>query len=79
MMWPIRLHDKLVAEALPVRGLVARVGGHLTLGQKVVWKSASPELAVRKSLEPWSMSFQQKLRLAENRGITLREFEKLLA
>jgi hypothetical protein len=76
------MHAKrLVAEAQAMRGMVAQTGRGLNLGPKIVWKTSASELVKYNSLElgAGTISFQQRLQLAQKQGITLREFEKLLA
>jgi len=81
-MWPNGMHDKRdVAEARNVRGLVSQTGMTFNLISGIVGKSPASGLATHASLElgAGKTSFQQRLQLAETQGITLREFEKLLA
>jgi hypothetical protein len=69
------MHDKrAVAEARNVRGLGSQTEG-------IVGKSPASGLATYASLElgAGKTSFQQRLQLAQSQGMTLREFEKLLA
>ncbi len=80
-MWTSKMHaEKLFADVRALRGLVAQEGRRLDPDQKMAWKSAESELATLSTFESErAVSFQKRLQLAEKQGITLREFEKLLA
>jgi hypothetical protein len=81
-MWPSRIRaERLIAEARTLQDLIAQTGKQLNLNPKAVWKSSASELGAHNSLDNRisAGSFQQRLKVAERQGLTLREFEKHLA
>jgi len=79
-MWPSKMRiEQLIAEARTFQGAIARTGRHSSPDMKMVWKSSASDLAAtytpldrRAGVAP----FQQRLKLAERQGMTLREFVK---
>lgn len=81
-MWPSKIRaEQIVAEMQTLQDLIAQTGRQLNLNTKVVWKSSASELGAHGSLDHriGAVSFQQRLKIADRQGLTLREFEKHLA
>jgi hypothetical protein len=72
--------ERLIAEARTLHGVITRTGDQLNQSLKTGWKSSALELAPDNSLDyrAGDWSFQQRLKVADMQGMTLREFEKRL-
>jgi hypothetical protein len=72
--------ERQIAEARTLHGVIARTGDQLDRSLKTGGKSSALELAPYNSLEygAGDWSFQQRLKVADMQGMTLREFEKRL-
>jgi hypothetical protein len=81
-MWPSKMKVvRLIAEARTLHGLVPPAGDQPDLSLKTGRKSSALELAPQRSLDDrvGDWSFQQRLKVADMQGMTLRDFEKRLA
>jgi hypothetical protein len=81
-MWPSKMKvGRLIAEARSLHGLIPRTGDQLDQGVKTGLESSALELAPHDSFEYGigDRSFQQRLKVADTQGMTLRDFEKRLA
>jgi|HubBroStandDraft_1064217.scaffolds.fasta_scaffold201704_1 hypothetical protein len=81
-MWLSKMKvERLIAEARTLHGLIPRARDEPDQSLKTGWKSSAVELAPHNSLDyrigDWS--FQQRLKMADMEGMTLRDFEKRLA
>jgi hypothetical protein len=72
--------ERLIAEARNLHALIARNGGQLNRSLKTGLNSSAMELAPHNPLDyrAGDSSFQQRLKVADMQGMTLREFEKRL-
>jgi len=81
-MWLSKMKvERLIVEARTLHGLIPRTGDQLDRTLKTGWKSSALELAPHNSLDygAGDRSFQQRLKVADMQGMTLRDFEKRLA
>ena len=80
-MWPSKMHaEQLIAEARNLGGLIGGVGRDLDPSLTADWRSSTLKFGAYNSLDyrTGGFSFQQRLKVAERQGMTLREFEKRL-
>jgi hypothetical protein len=79
-MWPSKMKaERLIAEARALHGATAPTGDQLNRSLETETKTSPPNLAPGNSLDKaGDSSFQQRLKVADMQGMTLREFEKRL-
>jgi hypothetical protein len=80
-MWLSKMKaGRLIAEVRTLHGLVPRNGGQLNRSLKTGLESSTVELAPYDSPDhrAGDSSFQQRLKVADMQGMTLREFETAL-
>jgi hypothetical protein len=81
-MWPSKLKtERLIAEARALQGATAPAGDQLNRSLETETKTSPLNPAPDNSLDKRAgdSSFQQRLKVADVQGMTLREFEKRLA